>query len=86
MVAMVVMVRGKQNALTETADAFILDVDLPEKSSKAPTTRFLSSGNTAIDGAVVGLGVGILGSLLLNKLQDQKKCNPRGKRGTASSR
>ena len=73
-------------ALTETADAFILDVDLPEKSSKAPTTRFLSSGNTAIDGAVVGLGVGILGSLLLNKLQDQKKCNPRGKRGTASSR
>ena len=75
-------------ALTETEDAYILDVDLPEKSplSSSPATRFLSSGNSALDGAVVGLGVGILGSLLLNKLEKKKKCNPIGKRDTALER
>jgi len=88
LVTMVVMVSGKKNtkSFTETDDAYILDVNLPKKSAKNPTTRLLSSGNPAIDGAVVGLGVGILGSLLLSKLQDQKKCNPRGRRDTASTR
>jgi len=75
-------------ALTVTDDAYILDVDLPDKSSQAAPSqsRFLSSGNSAVDGAVVGLGVGILGSLLLSKLQEKKRCNQIIKRDTASSR
>jgi len=77
-------------SLTETDDAYILDADLPDKTDKAvtPTTSTrLFTGNTAIDGAVVGLGVGVIGSLLIGKLLEEKnKCNPRGRRDTASTR
>jgi hypothetical protein len=80
-------------ALVETDDAYILDADLPAKDNKAVTstktgtsTR-LFTGNAAIDGAVVGLGVGVIGSLLVGKLLEEKnKCNPRGRRDTASTR
>lgn len=83
----------KTKSLVETDDAYILDADLPAKDSKAVTatktgtsTR-LFTGNTAIDGAVVGLGVGVIGSLLVGKLLEEKnKCNPRGRRATASTR
>jgi len=87
---------GSENvtkSLVETDDAYILEADLPEKDTKAVTstktgtsTR-LFTGNTAIDGAVVGLGVGVIGSLLVGKLLEEKnKCNPRGRRDTASTR
>jgi len=80
-------------SLVETDDAYILEADLPEKDTKAATatktgtsTR-LFTGNQAIDGAVVGLGVGVIGSLLVGKLLEEKnKCNPRGRRDTASTR
>jgi len=80
-------------SLIETDDAYILEADLPEKDTKAVTgtktgtsTR-LFTGNQAIDGAVVGLGVGVIGSLLVGKLLEEKnKCNPRGRRDTASTR
>jgi len=79
--------------VVETDDAYILEADLPEKDTKAATatktgtsTR-LFTGNQAIDGAVVGLGVGVIGSLLVGKLLEEKnKCNPRGRRDTASTR
>jgi len=80
-------------SVVETDDAYILEADLPEKDTKAATatkagtsTR-LFTGNQAIDGAVVGLGVGVIGSLLVGKLLEEKnKCNPRGRRDTASTR
>jgi len=83
----------KTKSLVETDDAYILDADLPAKDSKSVTstktgtsTR-LFTGNSAIDGAVVGLGVGVIGSLLVGKLLEEKnKCNPRGRRDTASTR
>eukprot|EP00091_Calanus_sinicus_P018309 TRINITY_DN4128_c0_g1_i4.p1 TRINITY_DN4128_c0_g1~~TRINITY_DN4128_c0_g1_i4.p1 ORF type:complete len:305 (-),score=49.37 TRINITY_DN4128_c0_g1_i4:182-1096(-) len=60
----------KTKSLVETDDAYILDADLPAKDSKAVTstktgtsTR-LFTGNTAIDSAVVGLGVVSLGPCL----------------------
>jgi len=89
LVSLVVAISHKHaKSLTETDDAYILDVDLPDKSTKYinPSTRFLSSGNPAIDGAVIGLGVGVIGSLLLAKLQEKKQCKLRGRRDTASTR
>ena len=42
----------------------------------SPQTKVLSTGNTLVDGAVVGIGVGVLGSLLVgNFLDHQKKKN-----------
>ena len=42
----------------------------------SPQTKVLSTGNTLVDGAVVGIGVGVLGSLLVgNFLEHQKKKN-----------
>ena len=42
----------------------------------SPQTKVLSTGNTLVDGAVVGIGVGVLGSLLVgNFLEQQKKKN-----------
>merc|ERR1719431_1519678 len=78
-------------SLKETDDAYVLDADLPDKTTKTTkgktSTRLLSSGNTAIDGAVVGLGVGVIGSLLVGKLLEEKnKCNPRGRRDTTQTR
>merc|ERR1711970_673663 len=83
----------EEKSVVETDDAYILEADLPEKDTKAATatktgtsTR-LFTGNQAIDGAVVGLGVGVIGSLLVGKLLEEKnKCNPRGRRDTASTR
>ena len=37
------------------------DAVIVESADPAASTRFLSSGNPALDGAVVGLGVGVLG-------------------------
>jgi len=80
-------------SLKETDDAYVLDAELPDKTTKTTkgktSTRLLglSSGNTAIDGAVVGLGVGVIGSLLVGKLLEEKnKCNPRGRRDTTQTR
>lgn len=48
----------------------------------------LFTANPAINGAVVGVGVGVLGSLLVGALLNEKKnCNPgRGRRDTPSAR
>merc|ERR1711874_214036 len=82
-------------SLVETDDAYILEAELPKKDSKAvsatktgtATATRLFTGNQAIDGAVVGLGVGVIGSLLVGKLlEDKNKCNPRGRRDTANTR
>ena len=37
------------------------DAVIVESGDPAASTRFLTSGNPALDGAVVGLGVGVLG-------------------------
>ena len=50
-------------------------------------TKVLSTGNTLVDGAVVGIGVGVLGSLLVgNFLDHQKKknCQYRYRRDSAT--
>lgn len=60
---------------TVDGDAVIVEVDGNE-SSGAPSTRLIT-GNPALDGAVVGVGVGIIGSLLVGKLleaKDEKLC------------
>merc|ERR1719343_865176 len=83
----------KTKSLKETDDAYILEVDLPEKGNKATnpsktgTSTRLFTGNAAVDGAVVGLGVGVIGSLLVGKLLEGKnKCGNRGKRDAPSTR
>ena len=80
-------------SIEETDDAYILEVDLPEKGNKATnpsktgTSTRLFTGNAAVDGAVVGLGVGVIGSLLVGKLLEGKnKCGNRGKRDAPSTR
>jgi len=78
--------RGKK--LTETDDAYILDVDLDDNNEKNPQqTRLLSTGNQVVDGALVGVGVGVVGSLLLGKLlEKQNGCHFRYKRDGTSTR
>jgi len=59
-----------------------------ENSPKATSTRILTN-DPAINGAVVGLGVGVIGSLLVGALLDNNNnCNNRGRRDapTASTR
>ena len=47
-----------------------------------------SSGNPVVDGAVVGIGVGLIGSLLVGKVLESQKnnCHYRYKRDGASTR
>lgn len=53
---------------------------------KSPDSKIFTA-NPAINGAVVGVGVGVLGSLLVGALLNEKKnCNPRGRRDTPSAR
>jgi len=84
------VIGDKTKSLKETDDAYILEVDLPEKGNKATktgTSTRLFTGNAAVDGAVVGLGVGVIGSLLVGKLLEGKnKCGNRGKREAPSTR
>merc|ERR1712128_258634 len=78
---------GADDDVKETDDAYIVEVadkDLKEadKSAKSatPQTRLLSN-NAAVNGAVVGLGVEVLGALLVGKVLDKKECPPyRGRR------
>ena len=77
--------------LTETDDAYILDVseDIDSSSTSAPVKNRILTGNAVVDGAVVGLGVGVLGSLLVGKLlenQAANNCHYRIKRDGGSAR
>jgi len=68
---------------TIDGDAVIVEVD---DNDDTPSTRLIT-GNPALDGAVVGVGVGIIGSLLVGKLleaKDEKLC--RATRGAPSTR
>merc|ERR1719410_1760582 len=79
----------KAKKLTETDDAYILEVDLDDDKTGAKSnpqqTRLLSTGNQVVDGARVG--VGVVGSLLLGKLlEKQNGCHYRYKRDGTSAR
>merc|ERR1712025_1557818 len=70
----------------ETDDAYIVELDdkdlKSDKAAKSGTgqTRLLTN-NAAVNGAVVGLGVAVLGALLVGKLTEKKECPPyRGRR------
>merc|ERR1712038_505079 len=80
--------QSKTKSLTETDDAYILDVDLDDKKAAANTqTRVLGTGNPLVDGAVVGIGVGVIGSLLVGSFLDhqkKQKCVYRYKRDPAN--
>merc|ERR1712066_664818 len=80
--------QSKTKSLIETDDAYILDVDLDDKKAAANTqTRVLGTGNPLVDGAVVGIGVGVIGSLLVGSFLDhqkKQKCVYRYKRDPAN--
>merc|ERR1712026_263174 len=84
-------IQTKTKSLTETEDAYILDVDLDDNTetkaaNKDTQTRILATGNPLVDGAVVGIGVGVIGSLLIGGLLDKKKekCFYRYRRDSAN--
>merc|ERR1739845_235301 len=58
------------------------------KSAATGANTRLLSNNQAVNGAVVGFGAGVIGSLIIGKLLEEKnKCNPyRGKRDTPQTR
>ena len=63
----------------DAAKAVVVDAGDPE-GKKSVDTRLLSA-SPAVNGAVVGLGVGVLGSLLVGAiLNDKNNCNNRGRR------
>merc|ERR1712126_507328 len=68
---------------TVDGDAVILESD---SVSSSPTKTRIFKGNSALTGAAVGLGVGVVGTLLLGKLLEDKKCKSRGRRDTPSTR
>jgi len=79
-----VVLSVQDEVVDEKAKAVVVDVGDVEK--KTVDTRLLSA-DPALNGAVVGVGVGVLGSLLVGALLNQKNnCNNRGKRDTASTR
>ena len=56
------------------------------KTAAAGGQTRLFTADPAINGAVVGLGVGVVGSLLLGALlEDKNNCNNRGRRDTTGS-
>ena len=66
----------------EEGDAVILE-NTPEQ--KTVGTKILTA-DPLVNGAVVGLGVGVIGSLLVGALLDGNNCNNRGKRDAPSTR
>jgi len=79
-----VVLSVQDEVVDEKAKAVVVDVGDVEK--KTVDTRLLSA-DPALNGAVVGVGVGVLGSLLVGALLNQKNnCNNRGRRDTASTR
>ena len=76
--------------LTETDDAYIVEVDgaTSEKSgAPAPSSR-LFGNNDLVNGLVFGAGAGVVGSLVVGALLDQKnkQNNCRYKRDGTSAR
>ena len=65
----------------------LLDDNKSTSTKTTPQTRLLT-GNAVVDGAVVGIGVGVIGSLLVGKLLDDqsKKCHYRYRRDSPSAR
>ena len=70
------------------AEAVVIEADDPASKTAAGGQTRLFTANPAVNGAVVGLGVGVLGSLLVGALLDNKNdCNNyRGRRDAPSTR
>jgi len=68
------------------AKAVVLEADSKTTAAAAGGNTRLFTANPAVNGAVVGLGVGVIGSLLVGALLDNKDCNNRGRRDTPSAR
>jgi len=68
------------------AKAVVLEADSKTTAAAAGGNTRLFTANPAVNGAVVGLGVGVIGSLLVGALLDNKDCNSRGRRDTPSAR
>merc|ERR1712126_491938 len=67
------------------AEAVVLEND-GVAAKNSPQGKLLTA-NPAVNGALVGVGVGVLGSLLVGSLLNEKNnCNYRGKRDTPSAR
>jgi len=56
------------------------DAIVVENNPKKSTNTRIFTNDPAINGAVVGLGVGVIGSLLVGALLDNNNCNNRGRR------
>ena len=69
---MIFAFKSKYLELIETDDAYIVEVDHSDKISSPVNNRILT-GNALVDGAVVGVGVGVIGSLLVGKLLESKQ-------------
>jgi len=71
------------------AKAIIVEADeASTPKAKAATQTRLFTSDPTINSAIAGVGIGVVGSLLVGALLDSKnnKCNPRGRRDTASTR
>jgi len=77
------VVESMQDKVDSNAKAVVVENDSSVDSKKVEPK--LLSANPAINSAVVGVGVGVLGSLLVGALLDNKnKCNNRYSRDTAA--
>jgi len=57
--------------LASPAFAQTKDIKLPGSNSNSPDTKIFSTGNSAIDGGIIGLGLGALGAAVLGPTLNQ---------------